>query len=89
MIELHGVVQGSRSAAIVGEPPLRLEQGDVLLFPQGEPHVLSSARGARLGPDSWVASFLRTAGLESKKRRRGSNVALHVVRHLQKTFATY
>jgi AraC-like DNA-binding protein len=47
MIEFHGVVEGSCWAALVGEPPLRLEAGDLVLFPQGDPHVMSSAPGLR------------------------------------------
>jgi AraC-like DNA-binding protein len=47
MIEFHAVVEGCCWAAIVGEPPLRLEKGDVVLFPQGDPHVMSSAPGLR------------------------------------------
>jgi AraC-like DNA-binding protein len=47
MIEFHGIVEGSCWAAVVGEPPLRLEAGDVILFPQGDAHVLSSAPGMR------------------------------------------
>ncbi|MCL4820153.1 MAG: AraC family transcriptional regulator [Vicinamibacteria bacterium] len=47
MIEFHGVVAGSCYGALVGEPPLRLEAGDVILFPQGDAHVLSSAPGLR------------------------------------------
>ena len=47
MIEFHGVVKGSCWAAIAGESPLRLEEGDVVLFPQGDPHVMSSAPGMR------------------------------------------
>jgi AraC-like DNA-binding protein len=47
MIEFHGVIRGSCWAAIVGESPIRLEAGDVVLFPQGDPHVMSSAPGLR------------------------------------------
>lgn len=47
MIEFHGIVKGSCWAAITGESPLRLEEGDVVLFPQGDPHVMSSAPGLR------------------------------------------
>src|SRR5512147_1066261 len=52
MIEFHGVIEGSCWAAIVGEPPLRLRQGDVILFPQGDPHVMSSAPGLRPSPSA-------------------------------------
>ena len=40
----------------MGEAPVRLEAGDIVLFPQGDAHVISSAPGiapARFGPD-WV-----------------------------------
>ncbi len=45
MIEFHGIVKGACWAAVAGEPPVRLEEGDVILFPQGDPHVMSSAPG--------------------------------------------
>jgi AraC-like DNA-binding protein len=148
MIEFHGVVEGSCWAGIAGESPVRLEAGDVILFPQGDPHVVSSAPGMRvphvdrgvyfsprppqlpyaisvenheikaarldgggpnrstivcgflgldarpfnpllaslprvlhisgatLGPDSWVASFLRAAVVESNRRRPGGEAVL-------------
>lgn len=48
MIEFHGVVEGACWAAVLGEPPVRLEAGDVVLFPQGDAHVVSSAPGMRV-----------------------------------------
>jgi AraC-like DNA-binding protein len=47
MMEFHGIASGSCWAAIVGEEPIRLNQGDVILFPQGDAHVMSSAPGMR------------------------------------------
>jgi AraC-like DNA-binding protein len=47
LIEFHGIVKGSCWAAIVGESPIRLSEGDLILFPQGDPHVMSSAPGMR------------------------------------------
>lgn len=148
MIEFHGVVKGSCWAAMVGEPPVRLEERDLILFPQGDPHVVSSAPGMRpqsvdpnlyftprppqlpyalsmegerintttldgggrdrttiicgflgldakpfnpllaalprvlkvpgssLGPESWVANFLRAVVLESNARRPGGEAVL-------------
>ena len=32
--------------------PVRLEAGDIIVFPQGDAHVLSSAPGMRYRPDS-------------------------------------
>ena len=50
VIEYHVVTGGSCWASIVGDsgvPPVRLSAGDVVAFPQGDAHVLSSARGMR------------------------------------------
>ena len=148
MMEFHGIVKGSCWAAVVGEPPVRVNEGDVILFPQGDAHVMSSAPGMRvpkvdtglffsprpsqlpftlsvtgdaittarldggghdratlacgflgldarpfnpllaalprvlhvpastLGPDSWVATFLRTVVVESSDRRPGGEAVL-------------
>lgn len=56
VMEYHVITKGSGWAAIVGEPPVRLETGDIIMFPQGDAHVVSSApgvRATRLSPD-WV-----------------------------------
>jgi AraC-like DNA-binding protein len=50
VIEYHVITEGSCFASIVGEPPIRVEAGDVVAFPQGDAHVLSSAPGMRGGP---------------------------------------
>jgi AraC-like DNA-binding protein len=49
VIEYHVITRGSCWGGLVGEPPLALCAGDVLVFPQGDRHVLSSAPGMR-GP---------------------------------------
>lgn len=45
MIEFHGVAKGACWAAIEGSPPVRLEAGDIVMFPQGDGHTISSAPG--------------------------------------------
>ena len=47
LMEFHGVASGSCWASIVGEEAIRLNEGDLVLFPQGEHHVMSSAPGMR------------------------------------------
>jgi AraC-like DNA-binding protein len=148
MMEFHAVAEGSCWGGIVGEPAVRLHERDVILFPQGDAHVMSSTPGMRsartakeflflppppqlpsaislrgsevttahldgggrdhativcgflgldaspynpllaalprvlhvsgatLGPDSWVASFLRAAVVESNQRRPGGEAVL-------------
>lgn len=47
MIEFHGLAAGSCWAATTGASPIRMTAGDVVLFPQGDAHVMSSAPGLR------------------------------------------
>lgn len=52
VMEYHVVTRGDCWGAIVGEAPVRLQSGDILLFPHGDPHVVSSAPGMRARPDA-------------------------------------
>ena len=47
LMEFHGIVSGSCWAAIVGDEALQLNEGDVVLFPHGDAHIMSSAPGMR------------------------------------------
>ena len=47
VIEYHAVAQGSCWAAIPGGPAVQLRTGDVVMFPHGDAHVVSSAPGMR------------------------------------------
>lgn len=51
VIEYHVVTAGACWAGIVGEAPIRMEAGDVIVFPQGDAHVVSSEPGMRATPD--------------------------------------
>jgi AraC-like DNA-binding protein len=66
VIEYHVVTAGSCYGGIVGESPYLLAAGDILVFPQGDAHVMSSAPGMRgltvdahetLGPGSLPISM--------------------------------
>ena len=47
VVEFHAVTRGRCVAGLPGEAPVALEAGDVVCFPHGDPHVLSSAPGMR------------------------------------------
>jgi len=47
VMEYHAVAQGSCWAGILGGPAVQLHAGDVVLFPHGDAHVVSSAPGMR------------------------------------------
>jgi AraC-like DNA-binding protein len=62
VMEYHMIAKGSGWAAVAGVPPVRLRAGDVVMFPQGDSHVLSSAPGlepndARSAREIALASF--------------------------------
>ena len=51
VIEYHLIARGACWGHVVGEPPVRLKEGDLIIFPQGDAHVLSSEPGLRASPD--------------------------------------
>lgn len=56
LIEYHMVAKGSGWAAVDGLPPVHLATGDIVMFPHGDAHVMSSAPGmsAPPGDADWV-----------------------------------
>lgn len=59
VIEYHLIAHGTGWGHAVGQEPRRLRQGDLIVFPQGDAHVLSSAPGMRAAPD--MAAFARAS----------------------------
>ncbi len=47
VIEYHLIARGTGWGHAVGQEPVRLREGDLIVFPQGDAHVLSSAPGMR------------------------------------------
>lgn len=60
IIEFHAVTRGKCLGGILGEEPVPLETGDVICFPHGDAHVLSSARGMRAPPN--LSAYERAPG---------------------------
>jgi AraC-like DNA-binding protein len=50
VIEYHVVTKGSCWAGLMDQPPIRLEAGDILIFPQGDAHIFSSEPGLSTEP---------------------------------------
>lgn len=51
VVAYHLVTAGSCWAGLINERAVYLEAGDIIVFPHGDPHVVSSAPGMRGGPD--------------------------------------
>ena len=51
VLSYHVVVNGAGWARLRAGPAVRIAAGDILVFPHGDPYVMSMARGAQGGPD--------------------------------------
>jgi AraC-like DNA-binding protein len=58
VMEYHMMAKGNGWAAVSGLAPIRLGAGDIVIFPQGDRHVISSAPGLEPHPASaeWIYS---------------------------------
>lgn len=61
VIEYHLIARGTAWGHAVGQEPIRLGEGDLIVFPQGHAHVLSSAPGMRGDID--LSLFVRKSTL--------------------------
>jgi len=59
LISYHIVTEGHCYAGVLGEEPVELVPGDVIVFPHGDAHVLSSGPGVRVGPDIYGTAPVR------------------------------
>jgi AraC-like DNA-binding protein len=51
LISYHILTEGRCYGGLLGEEQVELLPGDVIVFPHGDAHVMSSGRGVRVGPD--------------------------------------
>jgi AraC-like DNA-binding protein len=62
IVSYHVVSEGACWCTLAGHEPVRLERGDVVLVPHGDPYQLSSAPGLRSPlPEDEVLAFFRLA----------------------------
>ena len=62
LIAYHVVTEGRMFANIVGEAPIAVEAGEVVLFTKGDPHIVSSSPGMRTDPAARGATEAITTG---------------------------
>jgi AraC-like DNA-binding protein len=51
VLAYHLMLRGAGWAALQGQPPARLAAGDIVMFPRGDHHTISSAPGMHAMPD--------------------------------------
>lgn len=81
IIEYHVIAQGSCFASIAGEKPIRVEAGTVVVFPQGDGHVLSNPEGQRSAFDPQIFRHARheTVQLPLNVVEKGDGAPAHIV----------
>ncbi|OUL98090.1 AraC family transcriptional regulator [Variovorax sp. JS1663] len=76
VMEYHAVVRGTCWAGILGEAAVQLSQGDVVMFPHGDAHVVSSAPGLRGSVDVRWYDNVRSQSLPLRVAYDGPNLQL-------------
>ena len=76
VIEYHVLTHGECWAGIVGEPPVKMKRGDIVLLAQGDAHVVSSAPGMRADPS--VDSYFELGRTQRPFRIHHENEVLKV-----------
>ena len=51
VIAYHMILKGEGWCGLDGEAPVRFRAGDIVMFPRGDPHILSCAPGMRAAGD--------------------------------------
>jgi AraC-like DNA-binding protein len=59
LISYHILTEGRCYAGLIDEEQVELVPGDVIVFPHGDAHVMSSGRGVRVGPDVYSTAPAR------------------------------
>jgi len=62
LVHYHLVTEGECLATLAGEEPIRVEAGDLLLFPRGDAHVLASAPDLKPVPTADLLGWSEPAG---------------------------
>ncbi|HEV7137791.1 MAG TPA: AraC family transcriptional regulator [Steroidobacteraceae bacterium] len=62
LISYHVVIEGRCFATLLGDEPIALEAGEVIVITNGDPHVMSSSPGMRAGPVTPDAIAAASAG---------------------------
>jgi AraC-like DNA-binding protein len=62
LIAYHAVTSGRCYATIIGEPPIAVEAGEVIVFTNGDPHIMSSSPGMRADPPTTDVLDVAAAG---------------------------
>jgi AraC-like DNA-binding protein len=61
LISYHVVTHGRCYAGLIGEEQVELAPDDVIVFPHGDAHIMSSGRGVRAGPHVHISTSTRYA----------------------------
>jgi hypothetical protein len=77
LISYHILVEGECWGGLSGEAQVCLQPGDVIVFPHGDPHFMSSAEGRRVDPGPMNTApdrYLETVRIGAESGARASFV---------------
>jgi hypothetical protein len=72
LISYHVLTQGRCYAGLLGEEPVELAPDDVIVFPHGDAHLVTTGRGVRVDPHVHISASTRyadTVHLGDQRRR--------------------
>ncbi|PMR72196.1 AraC family transcriptional regulator [Halomonas heilongjiangensis] len=72
----HVLTHGECWAAVIGDSPVALREGDVVIFPRGDPHVMSSEPGMRGTVDLTPYGLPRPEQLPFFASRQGESLSM-------------
>ncbi|GGX89670.1 AraC family transcriptional regulator [Litchfieldella qijiaojingensis] len=72
----HVLTHGSCWATVIGKTPVPLQEGDVVVFPRGDPHVMSSEPGMRGQLDMHPYQLPRPEQLPFFASRKGDSLSM-------------
>ena len=78
IIGYHVVIEGRMLVGVDGEPPVEVSAGEIVLFPQNDPHILADRRGVRPISASELIQRSPDGGL-SRMVHGGGGVATQIV----------
>ena len=78
-VHYHLVTQGECLATLPGETPIRVQAGDLLLFPHGDAHILASAPHLKAVPTTDLLSPSEPGGVIHRLVHGGGGVTTRMV----------
>jgi hypothetical protein len=83
MVLYHFLIDGGALVQLMDEPSIELKPGDVVIFPHGDPHQITSIKGAMAPfPNYGIAAKIKSRDLSPLKAGGGGDIARFVCEYM-------